>query len=313
MPEVALWLRRSRKRLLFLAIRGLMRATGFARARRLGQLFGDLQFRLAWRGRRRQARDMALVLGRPADDPSICATLKQSYRVSNTTVLETMAMIVRRQDERILASQCEVEGLEQLQAALDCGRGAILLGAHMGNTLLLVAQLACAGWPMTIVYRESRAVSPPGFYGDGLAPYGIEGIIANKGRRAYAGMIEALRRGRIVLVTMDQGTTIAQAGIVMRFLGKEMPMPAGPAQLARRSGAPVLPAMTTAWDPVWRFTIGAPMPLVAGDTLASDVEQLARVTERQVLQYPHLWSWHHRRWRKYPFTPAPPPGTARLR
>lgn len=284
-------------------MRSLVRATGFARARRLGQLIGDLQFCLAWRDRQRQARDMALVLGQLPDDPSVRALLREAYRVNTAAVLEVLAMFDRHQDERMLASQCEIEGLRQLQAALAGGRGAILLGAHMGNEALLVVRLACSGWPVSVVYRQSRMMSA-GFFDRGLALYGIEGILANEGFRAYVRMVDALRRGRIVFLTMDQGTKFVQDGIVMRFLGKEMPMPAGPAQLARLSGAPVLPVVTTASDPVWRFAIDAPVPRTAGATLASDVEELARVTERQVLQYPHLWSWHHRRWCKYPFTPA---------
>jgi KDO2-lipid IV(A) lauroyltransferase len=303
MPKIGLWLRRGRRRLSFLAMRSLVRATGFARARRLGQLIGDLQFCLAWRDRQRQARDMALVLGQLPDDPSVRALLREAYRVNTAAVLEVLAMFDRHQDERMLASQCEIEGLRQLQAALAGGRGAILLGAHMGNEALLVVRLACSGWPVSVVYRQSRMMSA-GFFDRGLALYGIEGILANEGFRAYVRMVDALRRGRIVFLTMDQGTKFVQDGIVMRFLGKEMPMPAGPAQLARLSGAPVLPVVTTASDPVWRFAIDAPVPRTAGATLASDVEELARVTERQVLQYPHLWSWHHRRWCKYPFTPA---------
>jgi KDO2-lipid IV(A) lauroyltransferase len=303
MPKIGLWLRRGRRRLSFLAMRSLVRATGFARARRLGQLIGDLQFCLAWRDRRRQTRDMALVLGQLPDDPTVRALLREAYRVNTAAVLEILAMFDRHQDEQMLASQSEIEGLPQLQAALAGGRGAILLGAHMGNEALLVVRLACSGWPVSVVYRQSRMMSA-GFFDRGLALYGIEGILANEGFRAYVRMVDALRRGRIVFLTMDQGTKFAQDGIVMRFLGKEMPMPAGPAQLARLSGAPVLPVVTIASDPVWRFAIDAPVPRTAGATLASDVEELARVTERQVLQYPHLWSWHHRRWCKYPFTPA---------
>lgn len=83
-------------------------------------------------------------------------------------------------------------------------------------------------------------------------------------------------------------------------------MSAGPAQLARQSGAPVLPLATTAAEPVWKFTIGAPVARVPGASLESEVGQLARVTEQNILQYPQLWSWHHRRWRKFPMAAVSP-------
>lgn len=303
MPKPGLWLRRGLRRLLFLTMQSLTRATGFARARRLGALFGSMQFHLSWRSRRRQIKDIAVVLGRSPDDPSVHALLHEAYRVNSAAVLEVLAMFDRRQDEQMLAAQCEIEGLEQLQSAMTGGRGAILLGAHMGNEAMLVVRLASLGWPVSVVYRQSRMMSEH-FFGRGLALYAIEGILANTGFRAYVGMLDALRRGRIVFMTMDQGTKVAQDGIVMRFLGKDMPMPAGPAQLARQSGAPVLPVVTTGSDPLWRFTIDPPVSRAAGASLASAVEDLARVTEQHVLNYPHLWSWHHRRWCKYPLTPA---------
>lgn len=299
MPSVPLLWRRARRRLMFLMMRSVMRLAGFGSARPLGRLLGALHYCFAWRERRRCVRDMAAVLGRPADDPSVRAQMREAYRVNTVAVLEILAMFDRHQDERVLARQCEIEGLERLQLALAGGRGAILLAAHMGNGALLATSLAGAGWPVSVVYRQARMMSA-GFFDRGLPLYGIEGILANSGLRAYARMLEALRRGRIVFVMMDQGTKAAQDGIILRFLGKDMPISAGPAQLARHSRAPVLPVLTTAADPVWRFTIDPPLTGVAGASLEADVESLARVSERQILRYPQLWSWHHRRWRKYP-------------
>jgi KDO2-lipid IV(A) lauroyltransferase len=79
-------------------------------------------------------------------------------------------------------------------------------------------------------------------------------------------------------------------------------MPAGPAQLARASRAPLLPLVTTAATPKWKFSIEPPVPLGLG-SLEGDVQTLVALTERQILQAPHLWSWHHRRWCKRPLAP----------
>ena len=304
MREFRRWLRRLRRRATFLATRQFMRIAGFASARRFGWLLADIQYRLSLRVRPRCARDLALLLGRPASDPSVRRQLRQAYRVNTIAVLEVLAMFDRRLDDEALNAASEVEGLERLRAALDAGRGAILLGAHMGNSALLTARLARAGWPISVVYRQARMMSE-GFFERGLSLYGIEGIPANAGLRAYVQMLDALKRGRVLFVIMDQGTKAAQDGIVLRFLGKEMPMSAGPAQLARQSGAPVLPLATTSAEPVWKFTIGAPVARAPGASLESEVGQLARVTEQNILQYPQLWSWHHRRWRKFPMAAVP--------
>jgi hypothetical protein len=114
------------------------------------------------------------------------------------------------------------------------------------------------------------------------------GPLANAGIRAYAQMLSALKQGRVVFVMLDQGVKRAEDGQMQRFLGKDMAMPAGPAQ----------PAAT----PKWKFSIEPPVPLGQG-SLESDVQTLVALTERQILQTPHLWSWHHRRWCKWPLAP----------
>lgn len=308
--DLGLHLRRAQRRLTYLGYRTLLRSVGFKRARTLGGWSGELQFHLFWRQRQRLQREIATVLGRAADDPSVRALLREAYRVNNGAALEIMAMFDSRQDDQVLAARGELGGLEHLGTAMAAGRGAILLAAHMGNALLATIRLAQAGWRISVVYRDARMMSD-GFFHSGLEQYGIQGILANEGIRAYGQMLSALKQGRIVFVMMDQGVKQAEDGLMQVFLGKDLPMPAGPAQLARASRAPLLPLVTTAVSPVWRFEIQPPVTLTGG-TLESDVELLVGVTERQILQAPQFWSWHHRRWGKVAVMPRPcatPPGT----
>lgn len=297
-PRLALRLKRARRRWTFRAIRQLLRLAGFDRARSLGAVLGEWQFRLMWRSRRRQQADLAVLLGRSADDPELRACLRRSYRVNNGVVLEIMAMFDRRLDDQRLATHCQVAGLEHLQAAMAGGRGAILLGTHSGNGLLLTVRLANAGWPVSVVYREAIMMSA-GFFHQGLERYGIQGILANTGIKAYGQMLVALRQGRIVFLMLDQGVKKAEDGTVQRFLGKDMPMPAGPAQLARHARAPVLPVATTAASACWRFEIRTPIEFEPGAALEDDLKRLIAATEAMVLEHPELWSWHQRRWRKF--------------
>lgn len=304
MASLRLRIRRKRKRLLFLAARTLTRLVGFARVRGLGQLLGELQYRWSWRKRARQAHDLAVVLGKRPGDADVETTLRQAYRVNTAAVLEILAMFDRRQDAALLDSRCEIEGIEHLQAALAKGRGAILLPSHAGNGAALALRLANQGRTVSVVYKQSRMMTA-GFFERGFTLYGIEGILANEGIKAYGKMLGALRKGRILFVMLDQGTKLSQDGLMLRFLGKDMAISAGPAQLARHSNAPVLPVATLAAEPAWRFRIETPITRVPGASLEADTEQLVRVTESLVLQRPHLWSWQHRRWRNFPLAAGP--------
>jgi KDO2-lipid IV(A) lauroyltransferase len=175
----------------------------------------------------------------------------------------------------------------------------ILLATHSGNSLLLAAQLADRGLPVTIVYRRARMMSLQ-FFVEGLPRYGFEGILANEGFKAYARMIDSLRHNRILFAMMDQGVKAAETGVPLRFLGKDMPMPGGVVQLARQTRAPILPVTTLAADPLWRFSIDQRLQLIPGGSIEDDTAAVLKHVEGQILAHPELWSWQQRRWREFP-------------
>ncbi len=293
---------------MFLGSRTLLRVIGFRHARTLGSWLGEMQFWLAWPQRRRLQQEVAQLLGRPAGDSSVRALLREAYRVNNGALMEILSMFDQRQDESVLAARCELDGLEHLRAAMIEGRGAIVLANHTGNASLAMIRLAQEGWPVSLLYRKARMMST-GFFQSGLEQYGIQAILANGGIRAYGQMLAALKQGRVLFLMMDQGLRRAENGVMQRFLGKDVPMPAGPAQLARVSRSPVLPMVAMAAWPVWRFAIEPPVTVGQG-SLEADVELLTRLTEQQILQRPELWSWHQRRWSQLPMAASRAPASS---
>src|SRR5512139_315227 len=159
MAKPLTWARRAGRRSMFLTLRSLGGMCGFRHAPMLGKLFGEIEYRLAWRRRRRCASDMAVALARPADDPWVTAQLRLAHQAYAQGVFEVIAMFDHRHDERVLASRLALEGTEHLQSALAAGRGAILLGTHAGNGVLLAVVLALQGWPVSVVYRKARMMS----------------------------------------------------------------------------------------------------------------------------------------------------------
>ena len=289
---------RLRRRAAFLGMRWLLRRCGFDSARPLGTFFGALQFRFNGPTRRRCLAGIAALLGRQPDDPQVVRILRSAYRVNTIAVLEVLNMVDRRLDAHRLHQRCQIEGIDNLHEARS-GRGAILLATHSGNSLLLAAQLADSGVPVTIVYRQARMMSMQ-FFVEGLPRYGFDGILANEGFKAYARMVDALRHNRVLFAMMDQGVKQAETGVPLRFLGKDMPMPGGVVQLARTTRAPIVPVTSLAADPVWRFAIEPKLTLAPGGSIEEDTATVLRHVEGQIMAHPQLWSWHHRRWRKFP-------------
>jgi KDO2-lipid IV(A) lauroyltransferase len=291
-----------RRRIMFLGARWLIRRIGFDGIRPAGSWLAAVHYRLGTRTRRRCLAGLAAWTGHAPSDPQVARTLREAYRVNTIAVLEVLSMVDRRLDAARLHKYCQVEGLEHLAAART-GRGAILLATHSGNSLLLAAQLADAGWPVSVVYRHTRMMSRE-FFAAGLPRYGFEGILANEGFRAYARMLDALRGNRVLFAMMDQGVERAETGLPLRFLGKDMPMPAGVVQLARQSRAPILPITTLAADPRWHFAVGPRLELVPGGSIEQDTREVLHHMEGTIRARPQLWSWPHRRWRNFPVADA---------
>jgi KDO2-lipid IV(A) lauroyltransferase len=301
MADLGRTFRRARRRLLFLFGCFMARVVPFRHLHRLARIIGSIQYRFGGRTRRRCQHDLARLQQRSPDDPLVAQQLRQSYINYAKATLQVTAMCLRKLDLDMLRAACRIDGLEQVERALAAGKGAILLATHAGNNLIVAAVLASRGFPILVVYRQAVMQSPQ-FFAEGLPRYGLEAMSANDGAKAYLKMRRAIRENRIVYVFIDQGVKVPADGIVMRFLGKDMPMPPGPAQLARVSGAPVFPLATVAADPVWHFEIEPAVTFANTNesTVEDDLEVLVKLTERQLLAHPELWSWPHRRWRKYP-------------
>jgi len=295
---LALRAERAIARAMFVACLATVRRIRFRNIRRLGSVLGALQFHVAFLERRRIASDLASLLGQPANDPRVRHLLLEAYRHSDAAVLEILKLLDARQDLATLLGDVEIGGVDRVTAALAEGRGAILLATHAGNGALLAVKLAAAGLPISVAYRESRMFER-GLFERGFAQYGVEAIRATEGLQSYGHMLQALRRNRVLYVMADQGTKKARDGKVFRFLGKDMPMPGGPAQLARHARAPILPVATEGATPRWRFRVLPPVLRAEGSTVQEDAAVLFRIMEQQILRHPDCWSWHHRRWRRF--------------
>jgi KDO2-lipid IV(A) lauroyltransferase len=291
-------IRRLRRRTTFQIARWLVRLVGFDCCRPSGRILGALQYFLLGSRRRRCTADLAAVLDCDPHDPRVSLTLRSAYRVNTSGALEATSMLDRKLDVARIYQRCRVDGIEHLTAART-GRGAIMLATHSCNSLLVLAQLAHQGWPLTIVYRRSPSM-PPDFDQNGLGRYGFEGVAAEDGLRSYVDMVNALRRDRVLFAMMDHGVTMAESGIQLRFLGKDMPMPGGIVQLARQTRAPIVPLTALAMDPVWHFRIEPELRINPGGSFEEDAALVMKHVEGQILAHPELWSWPHRRWRKYP-------------
>ena len=130
------------------------------------------------------------------------------------------------------------DGYEHIAAGRAAGRGTILALPHLGGWEWAGAHLASSGHPLSVVVER---LEPPDLF-DWFTSFrermGMRVIAA--GPSAAAACVAALRDNHILCLLSDRliaGTT----GVEVDFFGEKTSLPAGPATLALRSGAVLLP------------------------------------------------------------------------
>lgn len=130
-------------------------------------------------------------------------------------------------------------GHELLLDAAKSGRGALLLGAHVGSFEVMRCRAELTGLPVNIVVDFSNAERISSVLRS-LAP-AIDTRLLQLDRDPLAAMLaikECVERGEPVAILGDRAGT-AERRVVARFLGGEAPFPAGPWLLAHTLRCPV--------------------------------------------------------------------------
>lgn len=157
----------------------------------------------------------------------------KSYINLGRSVVEflNLAKIGKRIDEIV-----SVHDIENLNDALACGRGVILLTAHLGNWELAAAYLGIKDYPMRAIGAEQRDARITKLISDIRASCGVETIGKGFDLR---GAIRCLQEGNILGVLLDQDAK--DKGIITPFLGQPASTPYGPVKLAMKMRSPIVP------------------------------------------------------------------------
>lgn len=200
--------------------------------------------------------------------------------------------------EDVLAAT-DVEGLDGLRAAVDEGRGAVLVTGHLGNWEIGGASVAARGLPLDVVAQPQA-----NRYFDRLINRARERLGMTVIRRGGAtrATLRSLRRGRVVALVADQDAR--SRGVFVPFFGRPASTYRGPAVLALRTGAPVFMGTATRRPDGGYSVVIRAVPIPA----AADVEEqadrltaaLAAALEAAVREDPGQYLWHHRRWKSEP-------------
>ncbi|MBW3557968.1 MAG: phosphatidylinositol mannoside acyltransferase, partial [Actinobacteria bacterium] len=159
-----------------------------------------------------------------------------------------------------------------VEDALAAGNGVIMALPHLGGWDFGGAWFASAGYPATVVVE---ALDPPELFEWFTRLRRASGLsVVPHGPAAGGAVLRALRRNELVGLLCDRD--LARTGVEVEFFGERTTLPGGPATLALRTGAALLP---TAVYFEGRRHRGVVRPPVATDRRGRLRDDVARVTQ----------------------------------
>ena len=258
----------------------------------LGAAFGAIAIPV----RRTVARHLEMALGAETTAAERRRIALRYFRHSGRSIFEGL-VYVRLGRRRALAAITEVVGEEHAAAALARGRGVIGVSLHLG-----LWELAAA-WSMSWARGSGRVI------GARMRPEPLDRMVRGMRRRLGVEMVHpknvrellrVLRAGGVVGVLVDQDSN-KQAGVFLPFFGRPAFTLTGPATLAQRSGAAIVPVACVRTGPrshrIWILPeLEVDRSLPAEEWIVEMTRCISAAYETYIRAHPEQWQWVHRRW-----------------
>lgn len=189
------------------------------------------------------------------------------------------------------------EDLTIIDDAMAAGKGVVGITGHLSNWELFGGYVASRLGGIHVVAREAYDR-----HTDRLLRYlrrrlGVRSIYTDEPASVGASVV----RDGGFLGTLADLNVRGLPVTVVEFFGRPAATPIGPALLARRTGAPLIPmCIIREPDDLYRIYVGE--PIVIADTgdlrsgLTADTQAWSEVLEGWIRRYPEQWIWLHDRW-----------------
>jgi len=253
---------------------------------RLAVHTADVFHRIDRIGRRAVQKNLSVILRARGSEPTAaelnCLSrrtfhcfgkyLADFFRYSRSSVADVSRMVT-------------VENPEHMQTAAEQGRGVIAISAHIGNWELGGMLMGAAGHRLNVVALPQRLENVNRLFQEQRAGRGMHVLPLGQ---AAAGIVGCLRRNEWVALLADRDFSPHSAD--MTFFGMPARLPRGPAHLAARTGAPILPGFVLRNDDDG-FLMRYFPPLIPNGRGSQEELQdgICRILEEVIGAHPHQW------------------------
>ncbi|MFL6550754.1 MAG: lipid A biosynthesis acyltransferase [Povalibacter sp.] len=262
----------------------------------IGRRVGSLALAFSRRDRRTAQINIDLCL--PELDPSTRRRLLREHFQSLGCALFETGLVWWASDER-LKRLIRFEGIEHLQAALNDGRGALMLSAHF-TTLEMGARGLTLLCPTSIMYLTPANALIAELSRRGRMRHTVQAISSDQIRD----LLQNLKNNFPVWYAPDQRFTEKNSELVP-FFGLPAASNVATSRLAKISRAPVLPYFPARRDDNRGYVIKIwpPFDHFPSNDAIADTQRFHAMIEAHVRKYPSQYLWAYKRFRREGFDP----------
>lgn len=262
---------------------------------------GKLAYYIAFKHRNITLDNLTLAFGKTKTKAEYKKITQKVFQEIILTGCETIFTFFHK-NRQYIKNKVPVDGLENLTLALLEKKGVILLSAHFGNFPLLCTRLSQENFSLKTIIRYPDEKYVQRLLAKMSAKANVQFISARPRNKCVKLSIRHLRQNGVLCLLADQSKN---SGVFVEFFGQLSGTAAGPAVMALRTGAPILPAFITRDNKNnHKITIHPALTVSPSGDFNADVleitQKFTNIIEDYTKLYPEQWWWLHQRWKHKP-------------
>ena len=266
-------------------------------------LIGAICFGLLKKNRRGAIANMRQIF--PEGGPNPTRAALEMFAEFAFCISETL----ERFGPRPLPVRVDLPECDFVEEAVQAGTGAVVVTGHFGNWDIAALELQKYRRPIHLVMAHEENDTSNPYVQQLRQRVGLQVSYADRSALSSLSLLQALRRNEIVALQLDR-LARSDSAREIEFFGRPAPFPAGPFELARLSGAPLIPVFAPRHG-VRRYVVcfGSPRFIgrdIRGARLTAVMSEVAAELEAMIRAYPNQWFQFAPFWRENT-APAPTP------
>ena len=259
---------------------------------------GKTAFLLPNREKTRTLEHLRLICGATWSEEKIKTTARNVYRELGKNMFD--AIYLSRAPRERFETLVRHDDLADFKKAYDCGRGVVVITAHVGCFEMLLHCFARYGFRSFAIGRRMFDPRLEGIVRTIRSGEDIEYMGRDEGALK---VVRQLKQGKIFGVLIDQDVRVE--AVFADFLGRPANTPSGPMKIAMKFNIPVV-VVTTARQPdnTHYIFVSKPLDLACTGDFENDLVKNVQIANdiicNTIRRFPEQWVWMHRRWKRKP-------------